>query len=82
MNLNYNPPVHKVANTIKLDPTAAEDLGKLHEQLQDVKEPNQVLIALTIMGKPVYQGTANRGQVARRRAKNKIARRSRRASRK
>jgi hypothetical protein len=52
------------------------------DQLTDYKEPNQILVALTILNKPVYRGTANPKKVAARRAKNKVARRSRRAARK
>lgn len=78
MQPNYNTPVHTVQPKLK----DTEALSHLHEQLQDIKEPNQVLIALTILAKPVYRGTANVKKVAKRRAKNKVARRSRRATRK
>jgi hypothetical protein len=77
-----NPPPAQKPDTIKLDPEKAEDLGKLHEQLQDIKEPNQVLVALTIMGKPVYQGTVPGAVKEIRRRKNKAARKARRAARK
>lgn len=40
-----------------------------------------VLAALNVLGKHVYGGTADAGKVARRRAKNRVARRSRRANR-
>jgi hypothetical protein len=60
----------------------AEDLGKLHEQLQDIKEPNQVLVAINILGKQTYQGTVDPAVAAKRHKKNKAAKKARRASRK
>lgn len=41
-----------------------------------------ILVALMLTGKHIYEGTVNPNEVARRRAKNKVARVSRRANRK
>lgn len=41
----------------------------------------RILVALMTTGKHIYEGTANVKKVARRRAKNKVARASRRANR-
>lgn len=40
-----------------------------------------ILVALMLTGKHVYEGTANPNKVAKRRAKNKVARASRRVNR-
>lgn len=41
-----------------------------------------MLLALNRLGKPMYHGTANPKKVERRRAKNKVARKSRQMNRK
>jgi hypothetical protein len=50
-----------------------------------MSEPSEVsvlmLLALNHSGKPIYAGTVPAAEVARRRAANKVARRSRRANR-
>ena len=40
-----------------------------------------VFVGLNTLGKHVYQGTVSEAEVARRRAKNKVARQSRRRNR-
>ncbi len=72
----------EIKATQDLTAEAAESLGKLHEQLNDYKEPNQVLVALTILNKPVYRGSVPEAVKADRRRKNKAARKARRATRK
>lgn len=55
----------------------------LKELLEQFREPSRYEIG-TLVGlqsKPLYNGTANENAVAKRHAKNKVARRSRRVNR-
>lgn len=48
---------------------------------EDAISATQIMFALNLLGKPIYEGTVPAHVKARRRAKNKVARRSRRVNR-
>ena len=46
-----------------------------------LRDSTRMLLVMTRLGKPIYQGTANQKAVARRHARNKVARAARRVHR-
>lgn len=54
---------------------------QLHHKAEDITPAGRMAIALAATGKQFYQGTVPASVIARRRSKNKAARKARRASR-